>query len=182
MLARRIGRNELAVIDTCRAYIAVQRAFEKNGHDGKPAGLYARKFGSDPGTQNGLHWPAKRGEPRSPMGDLVAAAAEDGYDPPRARTGAVSWLLLPHPDRARAGSVRRRHGLRQERRHVRRVCADRVARAYDATGIMTFVVSGEGMVFDKDLGPETAASAKAVTRYDPDSTWRNVQADAGGKP
>ena len=79
VLARRIGRNELAVIDICRAYVAAQRAFAKAGHDGKPAGLYARKFNSDAGTENGLYWPAKRGGPRSPLGDLVAAAAEDGY-------------------------------------------------------------------------------------------------------
>ena len=53
---------------------------------------------------------------------------------------------------------------------------------YDATGVMTFIVNGDGIVFEKDLGPETAASAKAITRYDPDSTWRKVQADAANQP
>ena len=71
VIARRIGRNELAVIRICRTYVAAQRLYARNGHDGKPAGLYATTFRSDPGRQNGLYWPAQRGQRRSPLGDLV---------------------------------------------------------------------------------------------------------------
>ena len=79
VLNRRIGRNELAVIRVLQHYVAAQRAYAATGHDGKPAGRYARRFGSDPGRQNGLYWPARRGEPRSPLGVLVAQASEQGY-------------------------------------------------------------------------------------------------------
>ena len=78
VLARRIGRNELAVIQTCLAYVTAQQRYAQQGHDGKPAGVYATKFGSDPGKENGLYWPAARGQQRSPLGDLVAQAAAEG--------------------------------------------------------------------------------------------------------
>ena len=86
MLARRIGRNELDAIATMRAYVAAQRRYAEQGHDGRPAGAYAVRFRSDPGKQNGLYWPAARGEKRSPLGDLVAEAAEDGRGSERGRT------------------------------------------------------------------------------------------------
>ena len=78
VLARRIGRNELAAIRICRTYLAAQRLYAERGRDGKPAGLYAQTFRSDSGRQNGLYWPAGRGEKRSPLGDLVAFAAAEG--------------------------------------------------------------------------------------------------------
>src|SRR5206468_2959858 len=78
VLARRIGRNELAAIQTCLAYVTAQRRYAMQGHDGKPPGLYAMTFRSDPGKENGLYWPAARGQRRSPLGDLVAQAAEEG--------------------------------------------------------------------------------------------------------
>ena len=78
ILARRIGRNELAAIRICRTYVAAQQQYAAQPHDGKSAGLYARKFRSDPGQQNGLYWPTARGQTRSPLGDLVAQAAQEG--------------------------------------------------------------------------------------------------------
>jgi len=183
VLARRIGRNELAVIDICRAYVAAQRAFAKAGHDGKPAGLYARKFNSDAGTENGLYWPAKRGGRRSPLGDLVAAAAEDGYglaggqDPAPFHGYHFRILTAQGPAAAGGAADYVRNGEMSGGFALVAWPAQ-----YDATGIMTFIVNGEGIVFEKDLGQETPASAKAVTRYDPDSTWRKVQADAGARP
>ena len=183
VLARRIGRNELAVIDICRAYVAAQRAFAKAGHDGKPAGLYARKFNSDAGTENGLYWPAKRGGPRSPLGDLVAAAAEDGYGLAGGQAPApfhgYHFRILTAQGPAAAGGAADyvRNGEMSGGFALVAWPAQ-----YDATGIMTFIVNGEGIVFEKDLGQETPASAKAVTRYDPDSTWLKVQADESSKP
>src|SRR5262249_7352786 len=79
VLDRRIGRNELAVIRILRDYVAAQRAYGSTAHDGKRAGLYARHFGSEPGKHNGLYWPAGHGEPRSPLGVLIAQASEEGY-------------------------------------------------------------------------------------------------------
>ena len=78
MLARRIGRNELAVIRICRTYVAAQRLYARQGHDGKPAGLYATTFRSDPAGRTACTGRPRRGEKRSPLGDLVAQAAEEG--------------------------------------------------------------------------------------------------------
>ena len=78
VLARRIGRNELQAIATSRAYVTAQQRYAQQGHDGKPAGVHATKLKSDPGKENGLYWPTTRGQKRSPLGDLVAQAAEEG--------------------------------------------------------------------------------------------------------
>jgi hypothetical protein len=176
VLARRIGRNELTVIDVCRAYVAAQHAYAKSGHDKKPAGLYARKFNSDAGTQNGLYWPSKRGEPRSPLGDLVAAAAGDGYDlgarkEPAPFHGYYFRILTAQGSAAPGGE--RDYLARGELSGGFALVA--WPAQYDATGIMTFIVGADGTVFEKDLGPETTASAASITRYEPDSTWHTVE-------
>jgi hypothetical protein len=183
ILARRIGRNELAVIDICHAYVAAQRAYARSGHDGKPAGIFARRFNSGPGVHNGLYWPAKRGEPRSPLGDLVAAAAGDGYDlgtgkEPAPFHGYYFRILTAQGPSAPGGAkdyisngeLSGGFGL--------------VAwpAQYDATGVMTFIVNADGTVLEKDLGPETAATAKALTRFDPDDSWQKAAAGSSGTP
>jgi hypothetical protein len=177
VLARRIGRNELAAIDTCRAYVEAQRAYAKSGHDKKPAGLYARKFNSDPGTQNGLHWPSKRGEPRSPLGDLVAAAATDGYDlgarkEPEPFHGYYFRILTAQGPAAPGGE--RDYLAKGELSGGFALVA--WPAQYDATGIMTFMVGTDGTVLEKDLGPDTRTAAAALTRYDPDQTWSRSEA------
>jgi hypothetical protein len=183
ILARRIGRNELAVIDTCRAYVTAQHLYAKGGHDGKPAGLYARKFNSDAGRQNGLYWQSGRGEPRSPFGDLVAAAADDGYElaarkEPEPFHGYNFRVLTAQGPAAGGGAMDYvRNGDMSGGFALIAWPAQ-----YDATGIMTFIVNGEGIVFEKDLGPETPTLVKAMTRYDPDSTWRKAQAVSDGAP
>ena len=182
ILARRIGRNELAVLETCHAYVTAQRLFAKSGHDGKPAGLYARKFNSDSGSQNGLYWPTGRGERRSPFGDLVAAAAEDGYGldarkEPAPFHGYNFRILTAQGPAAGGGAMD--YVKNGEMSGGFALIA--WPAQYDASGVMTFIVNGDGVVFEKDLGPETPASAKAITSYDPDSTWRKVEA-ASGKP
>jgi hypothetical protein len=77
VLARRIGRNELATIEACLSYVAAQRLYATVAHDGKPAGVFAEVFESDRGRQNGLYWPAKPDAPRSPLGSLLADAGDD---------------------------------------------------------------------------------------------------------
>jgi hypothetical protein len=171
------------VIDICRAYVAAQRAFAKAGHDGKPAGLYAQKFNSDAGTENGLYWPAKRGGPRSPLGDLVAAAAEDGYGlaarhDPAPFHGYHFRILTAQGPAATGGAA---DYIKNGEMSGGFALVAWPAQ-YDATGIMTFIVNGDGIVFEKDFGQDTPASVKTVTRYDPDRTWRSVQADVGVTP
>src|SRR6185436_431719 len=80
VIARRIGRNELAVIRICQTYVKAQQVYARQGHDGKPTGVYATAFRSNAGQQNGLYWPTARGQKPSPLGDLVAEAATEGRD------------------------------------------------------------------------------------------------------
>ncbi len=80
-MARRIGGNELGVINLCRDYVRAQKQYASEPHDGKPAGLFAQRFRSPPGLYDGLFWRLKRGERSSPFGELVAAGITEGYDP-----------------------------------------------------------------------------------------------------
>ena len=129
VLARRIGRNELQAIATSRAYVTAQRRYAQEGHDGKPAGVHATKFKSDPGKQNGLYWPAARGEKRSPLGDLVAQAADEGRHARRGFPAAywLSWLLLQDPDRPGSCGTRRSQELYRQGRDVWWIRACRLA-------------------------------------------------------
>jgi hypothetical protein len=176
VLARRIGRNELAAIQTCLAYVTAQRRYAMDGHDGKRAGLYAMTFRSDAGKENGLYWPPARGKRRSPLGDLVAQAAGEGRplgggaEPPQAFHGYYFKILTgegsPAPGSAESyivgGEMSGGFAL--------------VAwpAAYDASGVMTFIVNQDGIVREKDLGPRTGEAARAMTVHHPDASWRQT--------
>ena len=98
VIAHRIGRNELAAIRIARTYVAAQRQYAGEGHDGRPKGVFAQAFRSDSGKQNGLYWPTVRGQRRSPLGDLVAQAAAEGRAPGNKRAAsAFLRLLLQNP-------------------------------------------------------------------------------------
>jgi Protein of unknown function (DUF2950) len=176
VIARRIGRNELATIRICSTYVAAQRLYAEVGHDGQPAGRYAKTIDSEPGRQNGLYWPAAPGQKRSPLGDLVAHAAAEGR-----RLGKDGGQPSPfhgyHFKILTAQGAAARGGAKDYvvDGHLSGGFALVAWPAqYDATGIMTFVVNHEGVVHEKDLGVETAATASAMTRYDPDSSWKAV--------
>ena len=128
VLARRIGRNELQAIATSRAYVTAQQRYAQQGHDGKPAGVHATKLKSDPGKENGLYWPTTRGQKRSPLGDLVAQAAEEGR-PLRGSpaTYGLSWLLLQDPDRPGSCGTRWSQELYRQGRDVWRIRTCRLA-------------------------------------------------------
>ena len=177
VIARRIGRNELAVIESARAYVTAQRRYAEQGHDGNPAGVYATKFASDPGKENGLDWPAKTGQKRSPLGDLVAQAATEG----RAVGGDGSkpapfhgyyFKILTAQGSAASGGAKQYvvKGLMSGGFALVAWPAEN-----DVTGIMTFVVNQDGVVREKDLRPGTDAAARKMTAYNPDASWRTVQ-------
>jgi hypothetical protein len=177
VLARRIGRNELAAIATVRAYVTAQQRYAEQGHDGKPAGLYAMKFQSDPGKEDGLYWPTARGEKRSPLGDLVAQAAEEGRplggrgDQPSPLHGYFFKVLTSQGSAASGGS---------KSYVVDGAMSGGFAliawpAQYDVTGVMTFMVNHDGIVREKDLGRATDAVARKTTTYNPDSSWQQVR-------
>jgi hypothetical protein len=177
VLARRIGRNELFAIETCRAYVTAQRRYALQGHDGKQPGLYATKFQSDPGKENGLYWPTGRGQQRSPLGDLVAQAAEEGRAVGGDRTqpspfhGYYFKILTAQGSVAPGGA--RSYLVKGEMSRGFALVA--WPAQYDVTGVMTFVVNQDGIIREKDLGPGTDAAARKMTAYNPDSSWRQVQ-------
>jgi hypothetical protein len=176
ILARRIGRNELNAIATARAYVTAQRRYAQEGHDGKPAGVHATKFQSDPGKQNGLYWPAARGEKRSPLGDLVAEAAEDGRasgerKPPTPFHGYYFKIVTGQGSSGAGGA--KNYIVKGEMSGGFALVA--WPAKYDETGIMTFIVNQDGIVRERDLGAQTDAVARKMTLYNPDKSWRPVQ-------
>jgi hypothetical protein len=177
VLARRIGRNELAVMRICRIYVAAQRIYAKYPRDGKPAGIYATAFRSDPGRQNGLYWPSHPGQPRSPLGDLVADAAAEGRplaggtQPPTPFYGYYFKILTGQGPSAAGGA---REYL------VGGVMSAGFALAawpaeYDRSGIMTFVINQDGILHQKDFGADTREAVRQLTLYDPDASWVAVK-------
>jgi hypothetical protein len=177
VLARRIGRNELQAIATSRAYVTAQQRYAQQGHDGKPAGVHAMKLKSDPGKENGLYWPSARGQRRSPLGDLVAEASEEGRtigaDRPQP-TGFHGYYfrILTGQGAAVPGGARS-YIVKGEMSGGFALVA--WPAQYDATGVMTFIVNQDGLVWERDLGPQTDHSARQMTVYNPDASWRQVQ-------
>lgn len=176
VLARRIGRNELDAIATARAYVTAQRRYAQHGHDGKPAGLYAAKFQSDAGKENGLYWPATSGK-RSPLGELVAQSAEEGRPAARERKpltpfrGYLFKILTGQGARAAGGA--KSYLVNGDMSGGFALVA--WPAQYDVTGVMTFIVNQDGTVWERDLGAQTDAAARKMTIYNPDASWRRVQ-------
>jgi Protein of unknown function (DUF2950) len=177
VIARRIGRNELEVIQTCLAYVTAQQRYAQQAHDGKPAGVYAMKFNSDSGKENGLYWPAARGQKRSPLGDLVAQAAEEGSpvggnrEQPSPFHGYYFKILTAQGAAASGGA--RNYVVNGAMSGGFALVA--WPAQYDVTGVMTFVVNQDGIVREKNLGPGTDAAARRMTSYNPDASWRRAQ-------
>jgi hypothetical protein len=180
ILNRRVGRNELSAILICRTYVVAQQVYASRGHDGAPAGVYAAAFRSEPGKENGLYWPAGRGARRSPLGDLVARAAEEG-------TTLGKEQGAPAPFHGYYFKILTRQGAAAEGGAKDYLANGRLSGGfalvawpaeYDTTGVMTFIVSGDGVVREKDLGTDTANAARQISAYDPDASWTPVGAAA----
>jgi len=177
VIARRIGANELAAIDTVRAYVTAQRRYAAQGHDGNQPGAYAKKFKSDPGKEVGLYWPATRGQKRSPLGDLVAQAAEEGRQvggdrsQPSPFHGYYFKILSAQGSAASGGA--KPYDVKGRMSGGFALVA--WPAQYDATGITTFIVNQDGIVRQKDLGPGSDAAARKMSAYNPDGSWRPVQ-------
>jgi hypothetical protein len=176
VLARRIGRNELAVIGVCRTYVAAQYHYAREGHDGKSANRFAARFASDPGTQNGLYWPSARGQARSPLGDMVAQAAAEGRtvgkgDPPAPFHGYYFKILTAQGAAAPGGAKSNVVGGEMTGGFALLAWPAQ----YDASGVMTFVVNQDGVIYETDLGEGTAAAVASIAAFNPDTTWHPVR-------
>jgi hypothetical protein len=178
VIDRRIGRNELGAIKVCQTYVVAQRIYASRSHDGKSAGVYARRVRSSPGTQDGLYWPVVRGGPRSPLGELAADAAYEKAGPTPS-SGGVPFhgyyyrTLQSQGPAAPGGAVE--YVINGEMSRGFALVA--FPAQYDVTGVMTFIVNRDGVVYEKDLGASTSATASTMTRFNPDPTWQKVSVE-----
>ena len=172
LLARRIGQNELAVMNVMLAIVDAQREYASEDHNRDRVPEYARKFASSPGKQDGLYWPTASGEPQSPLGAFVTRATGEGYQGkqsagPRPYHGYYFRMLKAQGPSATGGAM----NYVVKGRMIGGFAAIAYPARYGNSGVMTFVVNHDGVVYQRDLGPETAKKARAITRYDPGPGW-----------
>ncbi len=182
ILARRVGRNELSAIESCRAIVDAQRDFAAMNAGGAGGGaepVYAQTFRSDPGQRNGLYWETGEGEPPSPLGTLVAEAVAEGYggrgapaagEGPRPYHGYCFRMLTSQGPSAPGGA----RSYLVDGRMTGGFAAVAWPAEYENSGVMTFLVNHAGVVYQKDLGADTPKIAGAMTAFDPGEGWEVV--------
>lgn len=168
--ARRIGRNELAAIQVVLAYFDAQKEYAQKDRDGDGVLAYARKFESAPGAHDGLYWATGEGETPSPLGSLVAQAQAAGAKKGEGYHGYRYKILTAQGKAASGGAVD--YLLKGRMSGGFALVAWPVT--YGETGVMTFIVNHDGVVYEKDLGPGSGQAAANMMRFDPDKTWKNA--------
>ena len=173
ILNRRVGRNELAVIDLCGAVVDAQAEYYKQKHGGVKQ--YAQKFVSDPGQEDGLYWPEAPGQPRSPLGPLAAKATADGYkaDPAHHQPFHGYYFAMLTKQGADAPGGAKDYIVKGKMTGGFAVVA--YPAKYGDSGVMTFIVNNDGVVLQKDLGKTTQQAAAAITEFNPDKSWTVVE-------
>jgi Protein of unknown function (DUF2950) len=175
ILNRRIGENELFTIQACLAIVDAQREYALKDRDKNSLLEYAQKFVSDPGKRNGLYWYANQGEPQSPFGPIFAQARSEGYKKspynPSPYHGYYYRILTTQGKDAPGGA----YSYLVKGKMIGGFAVVAYPAEYGNSGVMTFIVNHDGKVFQKNLGPNTAAVAKSMKEYNPDSTWTEVK-------
>ncbi|HVI09145.1 MAG TPA: DUF2950 domain-containing protein [Candidatus Binatia bacterium] len=174
ILYRRIGRNETEVIQICRELVDAEKEYYSKAHDGAAGSEYAQKLFSDPGKHNGLYWQASAGEGESPIGPLMASASADGYasdHQPEPFHGYYFRVLTGQ----KAGKHAKTESFIVDGKMTRGFAFLAYPSDYRSTGVMTFMVDQDGVVYEKDLGKRTAEAAKSLTAYDRDGSWRKAE-------
>jgi Protein of unknown function (DUF2950) len=174
ILSRRIGRNELAVIDVCGALADAQSEYFSSTHKDGETKQYAVKFISDSGQQNGLYWDSHEGEPRSPLGPLVAFATSEGYkakpDSHVPFHGYYFHILTRQGSNAPGGAK----DYMVDGKMIGGFAFVAYPAEYGNSGVMTFIINQDGVLLQKDLGRKTTDTATAMTEFNPDSTWSHA--------
>ena len=183
VLNRRIGRNELSTIQVLQAYVDAQREYYLRNPQGDKLLHYAQKFESSPGKKDGLYFPVKAGEMQSPLGPLVTGAKAEGYGKneksgKRAPYHGYRFRILKAqgPD-AQGGAYSYVANGQMIGGHAVVAWPDQ----YGNSGVMTFMINQDGVVYQKDLGPETAAAAQKITKFNPDKSWTKEEAKSTAK-
>jgi hypothetical protein len=172
ILYRRIGHNELDAIQTALAYVDAQRDYADKDR-GAGTGVYAQRFVSTAGKKNGLYWPTAEGEEESPLGELFAQATRQGYQAGEGRSpyhGYYYKILTKQGPAAQGGAA----DYIVNGKMIGGFGLVAYPAEYRNSGVMTFIVNHAGQVYQKDLGPGTAAVVEKMTTFNPDSTWKKV--------
>ncbi len=167
ILYRRVGRNEMSTIRVCQELVAAQKEYYSTQHN-----EYAQQIFSDEGQHNGLYWKAAEGEPQSPIGPLVASAVAEGYvkgrnGPPTPYRGYLYHILTSQGASAPGGAK----SYLVDGKMTGGFAFVAYPAEYRSSGVMTFIVGEDGVVYRKDLGRQTDVIGKAMKEYNPDSTW-----------
>ena len=174
ILARRVGRNELAVIDICGALVDAQAEYFSQPHNDGSTNHYALKFISDSGQQNGLYWESQESQPSSPLGPLVVSATDEGYNakqnPRTPFHGYYFRMLTRQGSHARGGAK----DYIVNGKMVGGFAFVAYPAEYRNSGVMTFIINQDGVLLQKDLGKTTSETATAMSEFDPDDSWMPV--------
>ena len=174
ILSRRIGRNELSAIQASLAYYDAQQEYAEKDRTGAGVRAYAQRIVSQAGKKDGLYWPASQGADESPLGELVANAANDGYSVGAGRApfhGYYYKILTKQGPAAKGGEL----DYIVRGNMIGGFALVAYPAVYGASGIMTFVVNHNGVVYQKDLGPRTDRIAERMTAFDPGPDWETVR-------
>ncbi len=180
ILNRRIGRNELEAIQVSLAIVDAEREYAALHPDGDGVTKYASRIVSTPGKRDGLYWQTKPDEPQSPLGPLLAAAAGEGYTPVKSLElapyhGYLYRILAAQGKDAPGGE----YEYFIKGKMIGGFAAVAYPARYGASGIKTFAVNHDGVVFEKDLGQDTATVASEISLFNPDTTWTRVDLPTG---
>jgi len=173
ILYRRVGRNELSAISVCQELVAAQKEFYSAQHN-----EYAKEIFSNEGQHNGLYWKAAEGEPQSPVGPLVASAFAEGYA--KSQDGSAVpyrgyyYRMLTRQGKNGPGGAK---SYIVNGKLVEGFAFAAYPAEYRSSGVMTFIVNEDGIVYQKDLGKKTEVLAKALKEYNPNSSWQKAEED-----
>ncbi len=174
ILQRRVGTNENDAIEILQTLVQAQKDYASEPRDGETTKHYALKFMSDEGKQNGLYWKTTGNEAPSPIGPLLVAAASEGYQIQQGQRapfhGYYYRMLTKQGAAAKGGAL----DYVSDGKLTRGFGFVAYPAEYHNSGVMTFIVNQSGVVYQKDLGPQTSDVAAAMTEYDPDDSWEQV--------
>ena len=170
ILYRRVGRNEMSAIRVCQELVAAQKEYYASQHE------YAQQIFSDAGQHNGLYWKVADGEPQSPIGPLVAAAVAEGYvkgqaGPPTPYRGYLFHILTRQGKNAPGGAK----SYIVNGKMTEGFAFIAYPAEYRSSGVMTFIVNQDGVVYQKDFGKKTESLGKALKEYNVDSKWQKAE-------
>ncbi|MFL6499477.1 MAG: DUF2950 domain-containing protein [Candidatus Udaeobacter sp.] len=175
ILNRRIGANELNAIEICRGFDEAQHEYAAEKHDGSKVNQYAQRVISTPGKHDGLTWQNPDGTWAGPVGEEVAKALQEGYSAEGGKPyhGYYFKVLKGQGPAAPLGEMDFMIGGAM----IGGFALAAAPAEYRVTGVMTFVVGPDGVVYEKDLGPDTLKTFQSMDKYNPDKTWKVTEDD-----